>query len=80
MVSRCSRITTESGTCSYASLKRPPVGPSFLREGIAGPSCLGVARHCEIVKCDDQHHGREYGRPWTKDAIEPGDVHQQPDT
>jgi hypothetical protein len=85
MVSRCSRITTEPGTCVFTSLKRPSAGPWSLRDGIAGRSRLRVARHNDIVERDGQHHGREYGgpggeevlrlgRPRMKDAIEPGDV------
>ena len=50
-----------------------------------------LAQHCEITDRDGQHPGREYGGPageevlrlgrrWTKEAVEPGGVHQQHDS
>jgi len=50
-----------------------------------------VAQHCDQTECDGQQPRREYGgpareevlrlsRPRAKEAVEPGDVHQQPDS
>jgi hypothetical protein len=50
-----------------------------------------VAQHCDVTDRDGQHQGREYGgpageevfrlgRPRTKEAVERGNVHHQPDS
>jgi hypothetical protein len=50
-----------------------------------------VAQHCQLTECDGQQQRREYGgpareevlrlsRPRAKEAVEPGDDHQQPDS
>src|SRR6266566_53390 len=50
-----------------------------------------VAQHCDVTECDGQRQRREYGgpareevlrlsRPRAKEAVEPGDVHKQPDS
>jgi hypothetical protein len=49
-----------------------------------------LVQHCDVTNRDDQHQRREHGgpageemlrlgRPRTKEAVEPGTVHQQPD-
>ncbi len=54
------------------------------------PVCR-VAQQCDVTDRDDQQQGREHsgpageevfrlGRPRAKEAVEPGDVHQQPDS
>ncbi len=59
--------------------------------GQAAAPARRVAQHCDITDRGDQHQRREYGgpagdevlrlgRPRAKEAVEPGDVHLQPDS